>query len=307
MPKRSNEFQRLVYLVRVNLAAGATVHESKMLRDRITGHEREVDVCVEGIVGGTPVNVCIECRDRSRPADVTWVDEMKSKHERLPTHALILVSRSGFTNQARGLAQASGIEAISFDEVDRADFHELLKGDSSLWHKCVTFSADKVLVGVLPTSTLRAENVAVSPDNDVFTADGILLSPIGDLVRAAFNSPPALHQLFTEGEEEHRRFEMLWEPPRDQHGNPFFLQKIEARVLREIQSIKIEGPCEFNITEIGLRRGNLAGVEVAWGETEIMGKRAMIAATRDSGGAERISVNLADNPLETEGRRPRKK
>ena len=90
MPKRSNEFQRLIYLVRVNLAAGATVHVSKMLRDRITGHEREVDVCVEGIVGGTPVNVCIECSDRSRRADVTWVDEMKSKHERLPTHALIL-------------------------------------------------------------------------------------------------------------------------------------------------------------------------------------------------------------------------
>ena len=36
MPKRSNNFQRLVYLVQVNLAAGATVTESKMLRDRLT-------------------------------------------------------------------------------------------------------------------------------------------------------------------------------------------------------------------------------------------------------------------------------
>jgi hypothetical protein len=31
MPKRSNEFQKLVYLVKVNLSAGATVTESKML------------------------------------------------------------------------------------------------------------------------------------------------------------------------------------------------------------------------------------------------------------------------------------
>jgi hypothetical protein len=84
-------------------------------------------------------------------------------------------------------------------------------------------------------------------------------------------------------------------------------QKIEPRVLREIQSIKIETPCEFKITEFGLRRGNLAGVEVAWGKTEFMGKRAIIAATRDSGGAEKISVNLAGNPLKREGRRLRKK
>lgn len=120
MPKRSNEFQRLVYLVRVNLAAGATVNESKMLQDRITGREREVDVCVEGTVGGTPVNVCLECCDRARAADITWVDAMKCKHERLPTHALILASRSGFTKEARKVARLSGIQAIAFDEVERA-------------------------------------------------------------------------------------------------------------------------------------------------------------------------------------------
>jgi hypothetical protein len=43
MPKRTNDFQRLVYLVRVNLADGATVTESKMLEDRVTKTMREVD------------------------------------------------------------------------------------------------------------------------------------------------------------------------------------------------------------------------------------------------------------------------
>jgi hypothetical protein len=52
MPKRTNDFQRLIYLVRVNLADGATVTESKMLKDRITGTMREVDICIEGSVGG---------------------------------------------------------------------------------------------------------------------------------------------------------------------------------------------------------------------------------------------------------------
>jgi hypothetical protein len=72
---------------------------------------------------------------------------------------------------------------------------------------------------------------------------------IGELVKLAFNSPAALHQLFNEGKEEHRWFELRWEPPRDQHGNPIFLQKLEPLVLREIQYIEIKGPCEFRISD----------------------------------------------------------
>jgi hypothetical protein len=298
MPKRSNEFQRLIYLVRVNLAAGATVTESKMLRDRITGREREVDVCVEGVVGGTPVIVSLECRDHVRPADVAWVEQMKTKHDRLPTSALILASRSGFTREAREVARVYGLEAISFDEVQRTDFSTLLKATSALWSKCVTFSANKVVASVLPTLKLPAENVAVRPDHDVYDTNGSLLGSMGELVKLALNSPAALHQLFSEGEEEHRRFELRWQPPLDQHGNPIYLKKVEPSVLREIQSIKIEGPCEFKIREFGLRRGNLGEVEVAWGKTELFGKDALIAATRDSAGVEKISVNLSGNPLE---------
>ncbi len=57
MPKRTNDFQRLVYLVQVNLADGATVTESKMLTDRVTKRTLEVDVCIEGHVGQHPVIV----------------------------------------------------------------------------------------------------------------------------------------------------------------------------------------------------------------------------------------------------------
>ncbi len=116
MPKRSNEFQKLVYLVRLNLASGATVTESKMLPDLVTNRKREVDVCEEGYVGGHSVKVCIECRDHKRPADVGRVDAMKAKHERLPTRALILVSRSGFTSEAQEVARRYGIEALALEE-----------------------------------------------------------------------------------------------------------------------------------------------------------------------------------------------
>src|SRR4051794_9466219 len=110
MPKRTNDFQRLIYLVRVNLADGATVTQSKMMRDRSTKRWREVDVCIEGHVGSHPVTVSVECRDHRRVADVTWVDAMKAKHDRLDTNALVLASSSGFTPEARDVAKSYGIE-----------------------------------------------------------------------------------------------------------------------------------------------------------------------------------------------------
>jgi hypothetical protein len=97
MPKRSNEFQKLVFLVKKHVAPGPTVTESKFLRDRVTGANREVDVCIESTIGGHEILVSIECRDRGRRADVGWVEEMKAKHERLPTNALVPISKSGFT------------------------------------------------------------------------------------------------------------------------------------------------------------------------------------------------------------------
>lgn len=90
MPSRTNEFQRLVTILHSQLAPGWTVTESKALNDRVLDDGREVDVVIEGNAGTYPVVLCIECRDRSRAADVTWVEEMHTKHEHLPTNKLVL-------------------------------------------------------------------------------------------------------------------------------------------------------------------------------------------------------------------------
>jgi hypothetical protein len=117
MPPRSNDFQRLVFLVKKVLEPQATVTESKALPDRQTGQDREVDVCIEAEVGGYPMIVSMECRDHSRPADVTWVEQMGAKHGRLPTNALVLASRSGFSKAARKLAEMSGIHLLAYKKV----------------------------------------------------------------------------------------------------------------------------------------------------------------------------------------------
>lgn len=293
MPKRTNDFQRLVYLVRVNLAEGATVTESKMLTDRVTKRKREVDVCIEGHVGGHPVVVSVECQDHKRIADVSWVDKLKAKHERLPTNALILASRSGFTLEARDAAAGYGIQTFSLSDVNEVDFPTLLGSKSSLWTKSVTVNAEKVLVTVLPTPTLAGEAVAVIPTNLVYSSDGNELCQIGVLVEMLLKSPRARDYLLSEGKEDHVWFEMAWERPRDHLDNPLFMKRIDPETLREIESIQIKGPCKFQITQFGMRGGQLGDIHLAWGKTEILGRDALVVATKDTAGIEKLSINFS--------------
>ncbi len=97
MPARSNPFQRLTYLVKRHAAPHATVTESKMLVDPMTGESSEVDICIEQTVGSHDIIVSLESTSTARPSDVGWVDQMKAKHDRLPTNKLVLVSQNGFT------------------------------------------------------------------------------------------------------------------------------------------------------------------------------------------------------------------
>ena len=73
MPARTNEFQRLIAVIQSHLDPGSTVTESAMFADVVTGTSREVDIAVAGRVAGQAVTVSIECRDRSRGPDVTWI------------------------------------------------------------------------------------------------------------------------------------------------------------------------------------------------------------------------------------------
>ena len=48
LPQRTNEFQQLVHFIEERLAgSGATVTESKLLADSVTGEQREVDIVIE--------------------------------------------------------------------------------------------------------------------------------------------------------------------------------------------------------------------------------------------------------------------
>jgi hypothetical protein len=96
MPKRSNDFQKLIYLIHHQLTGEAIVTESKFLHDNAANIEREVDIVIETRVGDYSLVIGVECQGRGRVANVEWVEQMAAKHETLPTNKLILIIKIRF-------------------------------------------------------------------------------------------------------------------------------------------------------------------------------------------------------------------
>jgi hypothetical protein len=83
VPKRSNEFQRLVAMLTMLKSEGAIVHESVDVMEITSQERREVDVVAFGKVAGHQSAVFIECRDWKRPQDVQWVEQARTKFDDL--------------------------------------------------------------------------------------------------------------------------------------------------------------------------------------------------------------------------------
>lgn len=125
MPARSNDFQRLVLTFERQLhGAGFSVTESKMLADR-EGTLREIDIAIEGPFGPRRALFAVECRDRSRPADIQWIDCLAGKYQGLPVDRVIAVSRAGFTPRAarRAARETSPqIQTLSLTDAINSDW-----------------------------------------------------------------------------------------------------------------------------------------------------------------------------------------
>ena len=213
MPARSNDFQRLVFLVKKVLApTNATVTESKFLTDRMTGERCEVDVCIEDEFTGHSRTLCVEVRDRSRPASVEWVREMRGKHQHLPTDRLVLASRSGFSKTARRDAEQAGIDLLAYKNITEQDVENTL--GHTLFAKSYQLAATKV-VGILPaTEALAAERVELSPKYHCFDQDGTVLGNVLQLVHAVLKDRRLAEKFAQEGTEAHQYFAVAIDVPR---------------------------------------------------------------------------------------------
>lgn len=141
MPKRTNEFQQIIYMIQKQLANTAVVTESKMLKNTRTGALAEVDIAIEVKVGGIPLKIGVECTAKGRPATVEWVREMIGKHQDLPINKSILVSKMGYTPEALRTAKAHDFSAIMLEEAEKLNWETFVEDIESLILGSFAFTA----------------------------------------------------------------------------------------------------------------------------------------------------------------------
>lgn len=290
MPKRSNSFQKLIFFVKQQVAEDAVVTESKYLQDFLSGADREVDICIERVIGGHKIIISIECRDHKRKADVKWIEEMKSKHERLPTNALVLVSKMGFTKEAKTIADKYGIETLTIEEVNEETTTHLFGNHGSVWAKLVALNPTKVVIRLLPTDDLPSEDVLALPDNIVFSVNKTPLTTIKGLVTVWLKSERFMEQIVKDANETHKGFSVRCDNPSDKDGSPIYLLKQDPIKMRQIEFIEISGECSFEVNKFTLEHGILGETRISWGTSNLKNKSSLLIATEDETGNQRLTI-----------------
>jgi hypothetical protein len=119
------EFQKLVARIEHQVAPkGAVVRSPDKIPDVDTGQLREVDATVQYAVGTVPVLLAFECRRREEREDVTWIEQLATKHRSIRASRVIAVSAAGFSGPAIEKAKRLGIDLrtvsdISAEEIGR--------------------------------------------------------------------------------------------------------------------------------------------------------------------------------------------
>jgi hypothetical protein len=101
------------------LAGGPVeIRSPDFIMGRNSGTSREVDVSLRSQVGSVSVLVIIECRDRAKPQDVTWIEQLASKREDVDADKAVAVSAGGFSAGARNLARSKQVDLRSLEELE---------------------------------------------------------------------------------------------------------------------------------------------------------------------------------------------
>jgi hypothetical protein len=116
------QFEELVARIEGALVPTGTVVKSPdRLLDLLTGEMREVDVSIRSRVGSVEVLVTVECRDRAKTEDVTWIEQLATKQKHVGATHTVAVSSTGFSEPALTAARFHGISTRRIEEVTDAE------------------------------------------------------------------------------------------------------------------------------------------------------------------------------------------
>lgn len=310
MPKRSTLFQRAIYYFKEHLADGRyEVVESMMLRENVTGRKREVDVVLTTVVSGHVVNVCLECIEHKRPADITWIEQMHSKHAKLPTSRLVLVSRSGFTKPARQAASNYGIEILTPEQVTESEIGEIVRVSRSIVVAEIDTDIQHAEFFLAASPVSDADWVVVDGDWQIYNANGnckYLARELMDTVR----QKTELHFRTELPLPEWANFELelCYDPDSATGPQPeIFVQVDHPRVqLIQIQKIAVRGRMRGSIDRIRMTAGVLQGVSHSYGEGRIGRDHAAAFMTQLSEDTATLTISVSKSPASNSQRHMKK-
>jgi hypothetical protein len=120
--KAHRDFEMLVARIEGALGpVGARVTSPEHFIDKVTGEEREVDATIRYTIGSVPVLITVECRDRVRAEDVTWIEQLATKQQHVGATHTVAVSSTGFSRPALKAAKAHGISTRRIDAISDAE------------------------------------------------------------------------------------------------------------------------------------------------------------------------------------------
>jgi hypothetical protein len=291
MPKRTNAFQKLVYLFKQQLAGVAEVTESKELLDRVTGARVEVDVCIETVVGTDRLIIGVECTKRGRTATLGWVNEMLSKHETLPTNLLVLASGSGFVKNAEAKAYSKGAKLISLKEVSDATVKSLIGEIASVALAVVEVSRKEVLLRLAAVDEHPAMVTEAVHDFTVYAQDGTKVETVSSLCESLRATAEFGKLVESIPVNEKGEFTIEWRPL--YNGALLYLQS-DTGALHPIDQMRIVGTVERRTTELKVWNQSLEKMQIAWavGKAPFFGEEIVMVRTTDSSGQEQVSGTI---------------
>ena len=125
MPKRSNEYQKLILAINNHFSSGTSkVTESAMLYDPKSEQDREIDILIEEEVSGFTLNIGIECTAVKRPLTVEKLVGLADKHRDCGINKTVIVSKSGFAKTTIKKAKDMNVELISYEAALEKDWPE---------------------------------------------------------------------------------------------------------------------------------------------------------------------------------------
>jgi hypothetical protein len=295
MPKRSNLFQDVVGIIHMHMADGATVEESAMLVNRVSGRKREVDVVMTNEAATHPVTVSVEASSARRPATVEWVERMIGKHADLPTDKLVLVAENGFREQAREYAESKGVLTIAPEDLAEGEpAYRIVNRLQSIWPKTITLQPPKE-VRVTVSRASRGDRVwfKSQPDHIVYLQDGEELGTLLELVEALVSATReramdhVKPELASISEDATRDYVLVL-------GADFFRIEEEQLCVRDhtvtppelqpTEQLIIIGDALIHVSELSLSHRRLGDVSYAYAEGTVGGREALFVVTEGEKG-----------------------